>query len=156
MAESEGFEPSIELPLYTLSRGAPSATRPALQHAAYSRKKNTKRKAKYHIYLIFLDKKDRNHSVYLGFTSNRSIFVRRKEHTKYMQPIEYKNNQALRQKINALNSYESTKQKRSLTAPSLKRPAYLLANQQLSLFICDRSLLSLFLLNTLIDFFTMH
>ena len=31
MAESEGFEPSIELPLYTLSRGAPSATRPALQ-----------------------------------------------------------------------------------------------------------------------------
>lgn len=34
MAESEGFEPSIELPLYTLSRGAPSATRPALLDAA--------------------------------------------------------------------------------------------------------------------------
>ncbi len=31
MAESEGFEPSNQLPSYTLSRGAPSATRPALQ-----------------------------------------------------------------------------------------------------------------------------
>ncbi len=31
MAESEGFEPSILFPIYTLSRGAPSATRPALQ-----------------------------------------------------------------------------------------------------------------------------
>ena len=31
MAESEGFEPSIGVNLYTLSRGAPSATRPALQ-----------------------------------------------------------------------------------------------------------------------------
>ncbi len=30
MAESEGFEPSIGVNLYTLSRGAPSATRPAL------------------------------------------------------------------------------------------------------------------------------
>ena len=30
MAESEGFEPSIRFPVYTLSRGAPSATRPAL------------------------------------------------------------------------------------------------------------------------------
>ncbi len=28
MAVSEGFEPSIEFPLYALSRGAPSATRP--------------------------------------------------------------------------------------------------------------------------------
>ena len=31
MAESEGFEPSIRFPVYTLSRGAPSATRPALR-----------------------------------------------------------------------------------------------------------------------------
>ena len=31
MAESEGFEPSMRLPPYTLSRGAPSATRPALR-----------------------------------------------------------------------------------------------------------------------------
>ena len=31
MAEREGFEPSIEFPLDTLSRGAPSATRPSLQ-----------------------------------------------------------------------------------------------------------------------------
>ncbi len=31
MAEKEGFEPSIEFPLYTLSRGAPSATRPFLR-----------------------------------------------------------------------------------------------------------------------------
>ena len=32
MAESEGFEPSIGVNRYTLSRGAPSATRPALQN----------------------------------------------------------------------------------------------------------------------------
>ena len=31
LAEGEGFEPSIEFPLYTLSRGAPSATRPSLR-----------------------------------------------------------------------------------------------------------------------------
>ena len=31
MAESEGFEPSISVNLYALSRGAPSATRPPLQ-----------------------------------------------------------------------------------------------------------------------------
>ena len=31
MAESEGFEPSIGINLYTLSRRAPSAARPALQ-----------------------------------------------------------------------------------------------------------------------------
>jgi hypothetical protein len=31
MAESEGFEPSIGVNLYALSRGAPSATRPALR-----------------------------------------------------------------------------------------------------------------------------
>ncbi len=31
MAVREGFEPSIESPLYTLSRGAPSATRPPHQ-----------------------------------------------------------------------------------------------------------------------------
>jgi hypothetical protein len=31
MAEREGFEPSIEFPLYTLSRRAPSTTRPSLQ-----------------------------------------------------------------------------------------------------------------------------
>ncbi len=30
-AEREGFEPSIELPLYFLSREAPSATRPPLR-----------------------------------------------------------------------------------------------------------------------------
>jgi hypothetical protein len=30
MAESEGFEPSMGVNPYTLSRGAPSATRPAL------------------------------------------------------------------------------------------------------------------------------
>ena len=29
-AESEGFEPSIELPLYSISSAAPSTTRPAL------------------------------------------------------------------------------------------------------------------------------
>ena len=33
MAESEGFEPSIRFPVYTLSRGAPSATRPALRYS---------------------------------------------------------------------------------------------------------------------------
>ena len=31
MAEREGFEPSISVNLYALSRGAPSATRPPLQ-----------------------------------------------------------------------------------------------------------------------------
>jgi hypothetical protein len=31
LAEREGFEPSIEFPLYTLSRRAPSTTRPSLQ-----------------------------------------------------------------------------------------------------------------------------
>ena len=30
LAESEGFEPSMGVNPYTLSRGAPSATRPAL------------------------------------------------------------------------------------------------------------------------------
>ena len=32
MAEREGFEPSIEFPLYTLSKRAPSTTRPSLQN----------------------------------------------------------------------------------------------------------------------------
>ena len=36
MAESEGFEPSMEFPPYTLSRGAPSATRPTLRFNLYS------------------------------------------------------------------------------------------------------------------------
>ena len=41
MAEREGFEPSIEFPLYALSRGAPSATRPSLQNSsAYVRSAN--------------------------------------------------------------------------------------------------------------------
>ena len=40
MAESEGFEPSMEFPPYTLSRGAPSATRPTLQFCLYSRSRN--------------------------------------------------------------------------------------------------------------------
>src|SRR3954466_12712865 len=31
MAERQGFEPWIELPLYTLSKRAPSATRPSLR-----------------------------------------------------------------------------------------------------------------------------
>ena len=31
VAEREGFEPSIEFPLYTLSKRAPSTTRPSLQ-----------------------------------------------------------------------------------------------------------------------------
>ena len=31
MAEREGFEPSMEFPPYSLSRGAPSATRPSLR-----------------------------------------------------------------------------------------------------------------------------
>ena len=35
MAEREGFEPSIKFPLYALSRGAPSATRPPL-HILFS------------------------------------------------------------------------------------------------------------------------
>ena len=30
LAEREGFEPSIEFPLYTLSKRAPSTTRPSL------------------------------------------------------------------------------------------------------------------------------
>jgi hypothetical protein len=33
MAEREGFEPSIEFPLYTLSKRAPSTTRPSLHQA---------------------------------------------------------------------------------------------------------------------------
>src|ERR687898_202992 len=32
LAEGEGFEPSIRFPVYTLSRRAPSTTRPPLQH----------------------------------------------------------------------------------------------------------------------------
>ena len=37
MAEREGFEPSIRVNVYTLSRGAPSATRPPLHNnGAYS------------------------------------------------------------------------------------------------------------------------
>ena len=41
MAEREGFEPSIVLPLYTLSKRAPSTTRPPLQllfHMIYHNK----------------------------------------------------------------------------------------------------------------------
>src|SRR5947209_13386226 len=34
MAEREGFEPSIEFPLYTLSKRAPSTTRPSLRKRA--------------------------------------------------------------------------------------------------------------------------
>ena len=34
LAEREGFEPSIQFPVYTLSRRAPSATRTPLQQAA--------------------------------------------------------------------------------------------------------------------------
>jgi hypothetical protein len=34
MAEKEGFEPSIQFPIYTLSRGTPSTTRPLL-HANF-------------------------------------------------------------------------------------------------------------------------
>src|SRR6266481_4793629 len=33
LAEREGFEPSIEFPLYTLSKRAPSTTRPSLRLA---------------------------------------------------------------------------------------------------------------------------
>jgi hypothetical protein len=36
MAERQGFEPWIEFPLYTLSKRAPSATRPSLQLRAGS------------------------------------------------------------------------------------------------------------------------
>ena len=36
MAEREGFEPSIKFPLYALSRGAPSATRPPLQNRGHN------------------------------------------------------------------------------------------------------------------------
>ena len=38
MAESEGFEPSKGVSPYSLSRGAPSATRPTLRSAELSRK----------------------------------------------------------------------------------------------------------------------
>ena len=34
MAEGEGFEPSIRFPAYTLSKRAPSATRPPLRKPA--------------------------------------------------------------------------------------------------------------------------
>jgi hypothetical protein len=34
MAEGEGFEPSIRFPAYTLSKRAPSATRPPLRKQA--------------------------------------------------------------------------------------------------------------------------
>ena len=34
MAEGEGFEPSIRFPAYTLSKRAPSATRPPLRNQA--------------------------------------------------------------------------------------------------------------------------
>ncbi len=35
MVDKEGFEPSIQLPAYTLSRRAPSATRPSIQLVLY-------------------------------------------------------------------------------------------------------------------------
>ncbi len=38
MAEREGFEPSIELPLYTRSRRAPSTTRPPLRASSFQRR----------------------------------------------------------------------------------------------------------------------
>ena len=37
MAEREGFEPSIEFPLYTLSKRAPSTTRPSLRFVNFAR-----------------------------------------------------------------------------------------------------------------------
>ena|GEM_PF-6972273 len=40
LAEREGFEPSIELPLYTLSRRAPSTTRTPLQNWCSAGKSN--------------------------------------------------------------------------------------------------------------------
>jgi hypothetical protein len=40
MAEREGFEPSIEFPLYTLSKRAPSTTRPSLLLVGCSSKNN--------------------------------------------------------------------------------------------------------------------
>ena len=40
MAERAGFEPAIEFPLYTLSRRAPSTTRPPLRDAADIRRKD--------------------------------------------------------------------------------------------------------------------
>ena len=39
VAESEGFEPSIGVNLYALSRGAPSATRPTLRNSGCARKR---------------------------------------------------------------------------------------------------------------------
>ena len=49
MAESEGFEPSMRLPPYTLSRGAPSATRPALQNSNFSGNKHCARLCMAHV-----------------------------------------------------------------------------------------------------------
>ena len=40
MAEREGFEPSIEFPLYTLSKRAPSTTRPSLHVNAAGEKRS--------------------------------------------------------------------------------------------------------------------
>ena len=37
VTESEGFEPSIELPLYSISSAAPSTTRPALHRLLWGR-----------------------------------------------------------------------------------------------------------------------
>ncbi len=41
VAEREGFEPSMGSPPYTLSRGAPSASRPSLQKSLFRVRKNT-------------------------------------------------------------------------------------------------------------------
>lgn len=38
LADREGFEPSIRFPVYTLSRRAPSTTRPPVRRAAYDRR----------------------------------------------------------------------------------------------------------------------
>ena len=44
MAEGEGFEPSIELPLYTRSRRAPSTTRPPLLGAGHAARHSSSRR----------------------------------------------------------------------------------------------------------------
>ena len=62
MAETVGFEPTRQFPAYSLSRGAPSTTRPRLQLPTYRKK-------------IDLGKpnKDQMKNIYLDFLINQLI-----------------------------------------------------------------------------------
>ena len=60
MAETKGFEPSRRFPAYSLSRGAPSTTRPRLRWPVYPCL-SSRYKAIFYVWKIFLNTDDQTH-----------------------------------------------------------------------------------------------